>query len=454
MESRTTRSGKPLPSTADVNVRDVGEGDHGFSLADKITQDAIGAVTIDNDDVQSEALDALEVGVNSDTQVMATITPVIKGAMESMETSVRQALGNVEDVLIDARRRDAEEMGRAVSNTIGPIFQNAMDTLARQQNPNAIGHIVSDALGPVLNRLVQEVSGAVRHTVTDLQNVNGLHEPTTVPDNNRPVTHRVEAPGAQLSETSTANDGQMRQNSRDRGPRVTEDRPSQLNTQARIPIRPLDVHQQRRQRSTQAVTSDSEHESSSDIFIRRDRSHGAGPRLPPFTGKEDWKVWSNRFEDLSRLQSWSRERKLIELLPRLQGVAGEFVYGQLPIGTRHDVDALLRELGFRFRRIETTRTFGSKFSNRAQKPGESVEDFAAELTSLYDKAYPNRDGPTRREDLLRKFLDGLFDERTRMQVEFVKEPTDIDEAVYEVVNFQDVGAKHLTAREEARPPHV
>jgi len=64
-----------------------------------------------------------------------------------------------------------------------------------------------------------------------------------------------------------------------------------------------------------------------------------------------------------------------------------------------------------------------------------VEDYAAELKSLYDKAYPNRDGVTRREDLLRKFLDGLLDERTQMQVEYLKEPSDIDQAVYEVVNY-------------------
>ena len=95
---------------------------------------------------------------------------------------------------------------------------------------------------------------------------------------------------------------------------------------------------------------------------------------------------------------------------------------------RNNVDTLLGELGYRFRRVETARTFGSKFSNSAQKPGETVEDFGAELKTLYDKAHPNRDGQTRQEDLLRRFLDGLFDEGTRMQVEFVKEPMDIDES--------------------------
>ena len=56
---------------------------------------------------------------------------------------------------------------------------------------------------------------------------------------------------------------------------------------------------------------------------------------------------------------------------------------------------------------------------------------------LCDKAHANRDRQTRVEDLLRRFLDGLNDERARFHVEFVKEPADIDQAVFEVVNFQE-----------------
>ncbi len=55
-----------------------------------------------------------------------------------------------------------------------------------------------------------------------------------------------------------------------------------------------------------------------------------------------------------------------------------------------------------------------------------------------------RAAQTRREDLLRCFLDGLQDEQARFQVEFVKEPATIDNAVYEVVSF-------LGAKRRARP---
>ena len=120
------------------------------------------------------------------------------------------------------------------------------------------------------------------------------------------------------------------------------------------------------------------------------------------------------------MQNWSTHERLLELLPKLQGSAGEFVYGQLSRKTRGNFSALVKELQFRYRKVETTRTYGSKFSNRNQHSGESIEDYAAELKSLYDKAYPNRGGPTRQEDLLKRFLDGAADEQACTQVELYR----------------------------------
>ena len=95
----------------------------------------------------------------------------------------------------------------------------------------------------------------------------------------------------------------------------------------------------------------------------------------------------------------------------------------------------MKELKNRYRRVETPKAYGAKFSHRSQHPGESVEDYTAELKKLYDKAHAGRDEKTRQEDLLRRFLDGLLDEQARFQVEFNKDPSNIDDAVYDVVNF-------------------
>lgn len=166
-------------------------------------------------------------------------------------------------------------------------------------------------------------------------------------------------------------------------------------------------------------------------------------KLPIFTGKEPWNVWFNRFTEVADRRRWSNEDRLDELLPRLQGTAGEFVFGQLRRDVRGNYAQLVSELNSRFRVVVTKKTYGAQFSHRNQKASESVEEYAAELKRLYDKAHANRDEHTRQEDLLRRFLDGLYDDKARFQVEYVKEPRDIDEAVFQVVDFQETRHRPL-----------
>ena len=160
-----------------------------------------------------------------------------------------------------------------------------------------------------------------------------------------------------------------------------------------------------------------------------------GIKLPSFDVKENWKVWISRFEEIAERRNWDNDMKLDNLLPKLQGRAGDFVFTQLPKYTLRCYSDLVKELNSRFRVVETKRTFASKFSQRVQKDNETVEEYAADLKRLYSKAYQQRDAKTRQEDLVRKFLDGLKDNDARFEIEYNKEPEDIDEAVYHAVNF-------------------
>lgn len=96
------------------------------------------------------------------------------------------------------------------------------------------------------------------------------------------------------------------------------------------------------------------------------------------------------------------------------------VYGQLSRSTPRNYRKLTEERNSRFRVVETSKTFIFKFSNRQQKPGEKVEDYAADLKRLYDKAHPKRNSKTREEDLLQRLLDSLADSIARFHVENVK----------------------------------
>lgn len=164
-------------------------------------------------------------------------------------------------------------------------------------------------------------------------------------------------------------------------------------------------------------------------------------KLPSVTGKEAWKVWYNRFAEVADRHGWTEKKRLDELLPKLQGAAGEFVFGHLTKQVRSNYQSLIQELKNRYRVVETAKTFGVQFSRRSQKPGESVEEYAADLKRLYDK-----DKQTRQEDLLRRFLDGLLDKKASFQVEYVKDPEDIDEAVFDVVSFA-AAKQHQDSRE-------
>ena len=72
-------------------------------------------------------------------------------------------------------------------------------------------------------------------------------------------------------------------------------------------------------------------------------------KLPPFTGKESWEVYYNRFNDGAVQEGWTTNDKLHELLPKLQGQTGEFVYGQLSGNTRRNFRLLGDEIEHRFR---------------------------------------------------------------------------------------------------------
>ena len=117
------------------------------------------------------------------------------------------------------------------------------------------------------------------------------------------------------------------------------------------------------------------------------------------------------------------------------------LYEQLSHEIRSNYSSPCKELNNRFRVVEISKAFWVQLSHRNQKHGATVEDYAAELKKLYDKAHVRRDTEARREVLLRRFLDGLIDDKARFHVELIKEPTDIDDAAYHVVCFQQTKQK-------------
>lgn len=121
----------------------------------------------------------------------------------------------------------------------------------------------------------------------------------------------------------------------------------------------------RRHRRTPSTSdSDSDHRStstdshSSATRTRYHRSYSSNhyARLPPFTALESWRVYYNKFKDVAKLEGWTESEKLKQLLPRLQGKAAKFVFGQLPLSVWSNYRELVRELNHRFGKVDCSGT--------------------------------------------------------------------------------------------------
>ena len=196
------------------------------------------------------------------------------------------------------------------------------------------------------------------------------------------------------------------------------------------------------------ATSDDGH-TPSPGHLSRHRDYERIPKLPSFTGSESWKVWFNRFDDVACQRNWSEEKHLDVMLPRLKGPAGEYVYDQLSHRQRSSYKELVDCLKKRFHKVESRKMFADMFWKRDQKAGELEETYAAELKRLHGKAWPKRNMESTEEDLLQRFMNGLLDKKAKQQVEFVKNPTNIDNALDEVVKYREarqVSLKDMSTR--------
>lgn len=325
--------------------------------------------------------------------------------------------GNTRDTMSDGGRQSGTY---ASSEEEGPGRNRVqVETAAEaiEEFQSSIQHTIQEAVQQIAEAVGETVKNAIQSAMPEVQRQNTAATPV------------VASQSAHSSGAVT----------RDRRSRRRYTNRRELSTSSSSSSESTDARDQADQVSNRAISPNHD--------ARRVRTNRT-VKLPPFTGKEPWKVWYNRFSEVADRCRWNESRRLDELLPKLQGAAGEFAFGQLTKRVRGNYESLIQELKNRYRVVETAKTFGVQFSRRNQKPAESVEEYAAELKRLYDKAYVKRDKNTRREDLLRRFLDGLIDEKASFQVEYIRDPEDIDEAVFEVVSFT-AAKQHQTAREQS-----
>ena len=98
--------------------------------------------------------------------------------------------------------------------------------------------------------------------------------------------------------------------------------------------------------------------------------------------------WLEQFELVACVCHWEGRTKHANLVTRLQGQAYSF-YRTCPIQQRSSYEALTAALTERFKPIRIKSVQSGLFHERKQGPTESVENYAQDLNSLYQRAYPH-----------------------------------------------------------------
>ena len=227
---------------------------------------------------------------------------------------------NIRDVLADARRRDSEEIVHAVANSIPNISTNIIPAVQDMVSQ------MKDSIKVAMSEVVQGSQTVPKQIPSD-HNIGNIPSCEPSIDVQGPDPSAQVTPIPRLTKFNSYQCGSARSHSPRHNPNNH---------------RGCRVHQHR---DSDQSDSGSERDT---LMLPSHRSLGRNSALclPIFTGK-DWKIWYNCFEDLSRIHGWTDEHKLMELLPKLQGTAGEFVYGQLSRTIRENYSTLVRELEFR-----------------------------------------------------------------------------------------------------------
>ena len=147
----------------------------------------------------------------------------------------------------------------------------------------------------------------------------------------------------------------------------------------------------------------------------------------PFNGETPWDDWTIHFGNVADVNGWDADKKLQWLKVRLTGRAQK-AFQRLPEASRATFDLAKEALTERFEPKSRKTRYQAENLARKKKPSEGWADFADDLQSLAEKAYPTLQHEARELLAINAYLQQL----TQPQVAFsVKQtnPGTLDDAV-------------------------
>ena len=146
-----------------------------------------------------------------------------------------------------------------------------------------------------------------------------------------------------------------------------------------------------------------------------------------FSGEGNWSQWIYHFENVAEVNEWEDAKRVLWLKVRLTGRA-QIAYQQLSDITRANYGDTKKALKERFEPASQTARYLAEFENRRKKKTEGWADFAEDLRSLVEKAYPALQEEAKAQIALSHYLRHLDQPMTSFSVK-QRTPKSLDEAV-------------------------
>ena len=159
----------------------------------------------------------------------------------------------------------------------------------------------------------------------------------------------------------------------------------------------------------------------------------------PFSGETSWDLWLYHFECIADVNEWDDGKKLKWMKVRLSGKA-QMAFQRLPNEAKARYVEAKKALKECFEPESRQSRYQAKFQMQTKQKAESWADYADDLKSLVDKAYPEIEEAARERLAVNHYLQQLEQPQVAFSVR-QKRPSKLDEVVSATLEMEAYIAK-------------
>ncbi|GBM27383.1 hypothetical protein AVEN_250417-1 [Araneus ventricosus] len=169
------------------------------------------------------------------------------------------------------------------------------------------------------------------------------------------------------------------------------------------------------------------------------------PTVKPLTfdGQTSWTVFKTQFDVVSSTNGWTDFVKASQLVASLRGSAAE-VLQEIPADKLTDLTTVEKALESRFGDSHLKQFYRTELKTRRQKPGESLQELAADVERLMSLAYAECPLDVRESLATQYLIDAIRDEETQLSTRLM-DFTDLKSALAYSMKFESAKTTSKTS---------